>query len=104
MSCICIFVHSPTKYTVEHMASMTRRLVGETYADALGIPPGETALLKRLGVEARLLTFRLSSFLAALPLLGPRLTRFMHWALKSLMLKSECIRPARVAMPCRVAL
>ena len=79
---------------------MTRRLVGETYADALGIPPGETALSKRLGVEARLLTFRLSSFLAATPLLGPRLTRFMHWALKSLMLKSACIQNAQCSSLC----
>jgi hypothetical protein len=73
---------------------MTRRLVGETYADALGIPPGEAGVSKRLGVEARILTFRLSSWLASLPVLGPRLTRAMHWALKSLMLKSTCRAPS----------
>mmetsp|Transcript_28609 Transcript_28609/g.54710 ORF Transcript_28609/g.54710 Transcript_28609/m.54710 type:complete len:470 (+) Transcript_28609:248-1657(+) len=81
--------YSPTKYTVEHMASMTRRMVGETYADALGVPPGEGTWSGWIRVQTRIFNIQMASFLAHLPVVGTYVTAFMHWGLKKVILKTQ---------------
>ena len=63
-------------------------MVGETYADALGIPPGEGTLSGWWIVQFRINNIRASSVLAHLPVVGHHVTAFMHWGLKKVIVKS----------------
>jgi hypothetical protein len=64
------------------MAAITRRMVGETYADALGVPKGSGTWAHWLKVELRMAMFRTLSILGELPLIGSKLSDFMFRAVK----------------------